>query len=69
MNRRKFITQAGMGLITLPLIASRTLANKGNASMNNNEFVKTDEEWKKYSLQSSITFYVMKVQNQHTPVR
>lgn len=47
MNRRKFIVMAGVGLISLPLIASRRLANKENASMNNDEFVKTDEEWKK----------------------
>ncbi|MDH5612125.1 MAG: peptide-methionine (R)-S-oxide reductase MsrB [Gammaproteobacteria bacterium] len=47
MNRRKFITLAGLGLAALPLLASRTLANKDNSSMKFVKIVKTDEEWKK----------------------
>ena len=47
MNRRKFLTMAGIGLATLPLIASRTFANKDNSSSNLNKIVKTDDEWKK----------------------
>lgn len=47
MNRRKFIALAGLGLASLPLIASRTLASKENTSMNTAKIVKTDEEWKK----------------------
>lgn len=47
MNRRKFITLAGLGLAALPLLASRTLANKDNSSMKFVKIVKTNEEWKK----------------------
>ena len=47
MNRRKFITIAGIGLASLPLIASRTFASKENTTSNIEKIVKTDDEWKK----------------------
>lgn len=47
MNRRKFLTLTGLGLASLPLIASRTFASKENAPMNTDKIVKSDEEWEK----------------------
>ena len=46
MNRRKFITLAGLGLASIPLIASRTFAGKEHTAMNIEKTVKTDSQWK-----------------------
>ncbi|MDH5572913.1 MAG: peptide-methionine (R)-S-oxide reductase MsrB [Gammaproteobacteria bacterium] len=47
MNRRKFLTLTGIGLASMPLITSRTFANKDNASNNRDKIIRTDDEWKK----------------------
>lgn len=47
MNRRKFITMAGIGLTMIPLVSSRTFASKEKQSMSITKITKTDDEWKK----------------------
>lgn len=46
MNRRQFITTC-LGLVSLPLIASRTLGADMKMSMTIEKIVKSDAEWKK----------------------
>lgn len=58
MNRRKFFILAGIGLASLPLIASRTLASKENTTGHIDKIIKTDAEWKK--LLTSEQYYILR---------